>query len=89
MRASLICRFAVIFCIILSGNIFGQVDALVNVKYAEQVITVGGPEADIQGYSSEKIQIALDAINARGGGTVKLNPGRFTITAHIRVHRNT
>jgi len=89
MRASLIWRFAVIFCIIFSGNMSGQVDALVNVKYAEKVITVGGPEADIQGYSSEKIQIALDAINARGGGTVKLNPGRFTVTAPIRIPSNT
>ena len=39
---------------------------LVDVRYAEQVITVGGPDADIPGFTSGAIQIALDAIKNKG-----------------------
>jgi len=76
---------ALVLCFVLAGGLFGQVDALVNPKYAEQVITVGGPGADLSGYTSEAVQIAVDAIKTRGGGTVKLNPGRFEIIAPIRL----
>ncbi len=62
---------------------------LVDVRYAEQIITVGGSDADIPGYTSGSIQIALDAIRTRGGGTVKLNPGIFDITGPVRLSCNT
>jgi hypothetical protein len=61
---------------------------LVDVRYAEQVITVGGPEADIPGFTSDAIQIALDALKTRGGGTVILNPGVFEINAPVRLSDN-
>jgi parallel beta-helix repeat protein len=67
----------------------GQDIGLVDVKYAEQVITVGGPKADIAGYSSGAIQIAMDALRSRGGGTVKLFPGVFKITGPVRLPDNT
>jgi parallel beta-helix repeat protein len=62
---------------------------LVDVKRGEQVIRVGGPDADIPAYTSEAIQIALDAIKTRGGGIVKLNPGVFEIIGPVRVPDNT
>jgi hypothetical protein len=62
---------------------------LVNVKQAEQIITVGGANADISGYTSGAIQIALDAIKARGGGVVKLNPGVYDIIGPVRLSDNT
>lgn len=77
------------FVVSSSLNIYSQADALVNVKYAEEVLTVGGPDADIAGYSSEAIQIALHAIKSRGGGTVKLYPGVFHIMAPVRLSSNT
>jgi len=67
---------------------FGQGIGLVDVRYAEKVITVGGPAADIPGYSSGAIQIAIDAIRTKGGGTVKLNPGTYDITGPVRLSDN-
>lgn len=82
--------FSLIFIFLMvNSTVFSQVAGLVNVKYAEQVITVGGPTADVAGYTSEAIQIALDAIQARGGGIVKLNPGSFQIIGPVRLSSNT
>jgi parallel beta-helix repeat protein len=61
----------------------------VNVKAGEQVITVGGPDADVSGFTSDAVQIALDAIRTRGGGIVRLNPGVFKITGPLRLSDNT
>jgi parallel beta-helix repeat protein len=66
----------------------GQGIGLVDVRYAENLITVGGHDADIPGFSSTAIQIAVDAIKARGGGTVKLNPGTYDITGPVRLSDN-
>jgi parallel beta-helix repeat protein len=75
-----------IILFLVNFNLFSQVNGLVNVKYSEQVITVGGPDADIPGYSSGSIQIALDAIKSRGGGTVKLNSGVYSVIAPVRLY---
>ncbi|MBV5315931.1 MAG: right-handed parallel beta-helix repeat-containing protein [Prolixibacteraceae bacterium] len=71
------------------STVFGQNIGLVNVKHAEQVITVGGPTADVSGYSSGAIQLALDALQVKGGGIVKLNPGTFQIIGPVRLQSNT
>ncbi len=68
---------------------WGQGIGLVDVNYAEQVITVGGADADIPGFTSGAIQIALDAVKTRGGGTVKLNPGIYDIIGPVRMSDNT
>ena len=82
--------FSLIFIFLMANStVFSQVTGLVNVKYAEQVITVGGPTADVAGFTSEAIRIALDAIQARGGGIVKLNPGSFQIIGPVRLSSNT
>jgi parallel beta-helix repeat protein len=78
-----------IICFWANSNLSGQNIGLVDIKMAEQVITVGGPDADISGYTSEAIQIALDAIKSRGGGTVRLNPGIYKIIAPVRLSSNT
>ena len=78
-----------VICFWASSNLCGQNIGLVDVKMAEQVITVGGPDADISGYTSEAIQIALDAIKSRGGGTVRLSPGIYEIIAPVRLSSNT
>ncbi|HPT21136.1 MAG TPA: right-handed parallel beta-helix repeat-containing protein [Bacteroidales bacterium] len=70
-------------------NIYSQVTGLVDVNRVEQVISVGGITADIPGFTSEAIQIALDALKTRGGGTVKLNPGTYEITGPVRISDNT
>ena len=79
----------ILLCFFVSTNIYSQGIGLVDVNYAEQVITVGGPDADITGFTSGAIQIALDAIRSRGGGTVKLNPGTYTIIGPVRIPDNT
>jgi len=67
----------------------GQNIGLVDVRYVEQVITVGGPGADIPGFTSGAIQIALDALKTRGGGTVILNPGVYDIIGPVQLPSNT
>lgn len=76
-------------CLFEVQTTYSQNIGLVDVKNAGQVITVGGPDADIQGFTSDAIQIALDAIKTRGGGTVKLNPGEFKIIGPVRLSDNT
>jgi hypothetical protein len=49
-------------------NAGGQTIGLVDIRQSEQVITVGGPKADVAGFTSEATQLALDAVKARGGG---------------------
>jgi hypothetical protein len=73
----------------VNSDIYSQGIGLVNVKHAEQVITVGGPDADVAGFTSQAIQIAIDAIKTRGGGIVKLNPGVYLIIGPVRLSNNT
>jgi len=72
----------------VSYEAFGQRIGLVDVRYAEKVISVGGQNADIPGFTSAAIQIAVDAIKTRGGGTVKLNPGTYDISGPVRLSDN-
>ena len=90
MKQTFIGAFCLVFiCLSVNLSLYGQVIGLVDVKHGEQVIYVGGPNADIPVYTSEAIQIALDAIKTRGGGIVKLNPGIFKIIGPVRVPDNT
>ena len=41
---------------------YGQGIGLVDIRQAGQVITVGGPEADLPAFTSQAIQTALDAL---------------------------
>jgi len=79
----------VLFCLAFSSVAESQETGLVKIRNTEQVITVGGPDADIPGFNSDAVKIALDAIRARGGGTVKLNPGSYDITGPVRLSDNT
>jgi hypothetical protein len=79
----------VLFYLALNPVIYCQGIGLVNIRHSEQILTVGGPEADIPGFTSQAIQIALDAVKARGGGTVKLNPGNYLILGPVRLSSNT
>jgi len=73
----------------VNSSIYSQGIGLVDIRLAEQIITVGGPDADVSGFTSEAIQIALDAIKTRGGGIVKLNPGVYKIIGPVRLSDNT
>ncbi|HAQ21627.1 MAG TPA: hypothetical protein DCR40_20715 [Prolixibacteraceae bacterium] len=75
--------------LLINSTVFSQVIGLVDVKHAEQVITVGGPTADVTGFTSEAIMIAMDALRTRGGGVVKLKPGTFEIIGPVRLSSNT
>ena len=90
MKHKLLIAFSLIIAgLFINQGITCQTIGLVTIKNSEQVITVGGPGADIPGYTSEAIRIALDAIKTRGGGTVKLNPGTFQIIGPLRLSDNT
>ncbi len=79
----------ILFSLMLNTKLYSQNIGLVNVKHAGNVITVGGQDADISGFSSEAIQIALDAIETRGGGIVKLNSGTYKIMRPVHLPNNT
>lgn len=79
----------IFICLMVNTKIYCQVIGLVDVKHPENVITVGGSDADVSGFTSEAIQIALDAIKVRGGGIIKLNPGIFNIIRPICLSDNT
>src|SRR5512140_2687356 len=79
----------IIICMSSNPKIYSQSIGLVKQRQAEQVIAVGGPEADLQGFTSQAIQIALDAVKSRGGGTVKLNPGVYNVIGPLRLSDNT
>ena len=78
----------VVFSMFPSVKQLSAVEGLTTVKKDLQVITVGGSEADITGYNSRSIQIAADALKANNGGTIRLSPGRFEITAPVRLYSN-
>ena len=75
----------ILFFLIISTRIYSQNIGLVDVRRSDQIITVGGSGADIPGFTSEAIQIAVDAIKTRGGGTVKLNPGVYNVIGPVRL----
>ena len=79
----------ILICLSINSSIYSQVIGLVDVRHGEQVITVGGTDADVSGFTSGAIQIALDAIKTRGGGIVKLNPGVYKILGPVRLSDNT
>lgn len=73
--------------ILIAAQEIKQADALVTPKVAERTITVGGADADISGFDNQSVQFAIDAV-AKTGGTVKLNPGLFTIMSPVRMKSN-
>ena len=89
MASKVLRLFGPIFLGLFVGSqVQSQNIGLVDVQRAELVITVGGPGADIPGYTSQAIQLALDAVRSRGGGTVKLNPGTYEIIGPVRLSSN-
>ncbi len=72
---------------ILSFSQINKADALVSPKIAERQITVGGPDADVAGFTNQSIQFAINAV-AKTGGTVKLSPGVYKIIAPVRMKSN-
>ena len=89
MKTSMI---KLLILILVSVTLFPDVNCqnigLVDIRRADLIITVGGHEADVPGYTSRAIQIALDAVKVRGGGTVKLNPGTYDIIGPVRLSSN-
>ncbi len=64
-----------------------KIDALINPKLKAVVITVGGEQADIQGFTNRDIQLAVNALPAEGG-TVKLNEGVFQLKDAVHLRSN-
>jgi parallel beta-helix repeat protein len=81
--------FLIFVCLFSGTSVYCQSIGLVDVNRAQQIITVGGFGSDVPGFTSGAIQIALDAIKTRGGGTVKLNPGTYEMTGPVRLSDNT
>ncbi|MFC1551429.1 right-handed parallel beta-helix repeat-containing protein [Candidatus Latescibacterota bacterium] len=61
------------------------VEGLTQVKTNSRTITVGGRNADIPGFTSRAIQIAVDALK-ESGGTVRLGQGKFEISVPVKLY---
>ena len=81
--------FFILFSVCASAHaqIEKQADALVNPRFSKKEITVGDKTADVKGFSNQTIQFAIDALPPTGG-TVKLTPGEFLISAPVRMKSN-
>ncbi len=64
------------------------IEGLVEQRRAERIITVGGRGTDIPAFTSEAVQIAIDALKSTKGGTVRLGAGTFAVSAPIRLYDN-
>lgn len=53
-----------------------------------RTIIVGLEKADVQGYTSQAIQTAIDALHFLGGGIVKILPGNYEAVAPIKLYSN-
>jgi hypothetical protein len=87
MKAIFLVLFFSLSLILTAQQSEKMVDALVSPKVAEQVITVGGTNAQVAGFNNQSIQFAIEAV-AKTGGTVKLNPGVYEIKAPVRMKSN-
>lgn len=78
-----------LFLTILANAQPGQyrVDALVTPKIPEKSLSVGGPDADVPGFTNKAIQFAIDAL-AQSGGTVILTKGTFYINSPVHLRSN-
>jgi len=86
-------HFTFLIVLLMHQVSFSQQDNMKNFylthpKVLPETITVGGLQADIGEFTSRAIQIAIDALTERGGGTVKLLPGTFEIQAPVRLASN-
>ncbi len=54
----------------------------------EYTVTVGPSDADIVGADGRTIQLAVDALSLRGGGTVRLKAGEFVLQDALRLRTN-
>ena len=75
--------------LVLSNPLYAQyedfeIDALVSPRKQGTILTVGGEEADIQGFTNRAIQLAVDALPAEGG-TIQLGPGTFELKDAVRL----
>ena len=77
---------------VMSNAVYAQyedfeIDALVTPRKQGTVLTVGGEQADIQGFSNKSIQLAVDALPVEGG-TIKLDAGTFELKDAVRLRSN-
>jgi hypothetical protein len=82
----------IILLFTLSNAVYAQyedfvIDALVNPKKQAVILTVGGEQADIPGFTNRSIQMAVDALPAEGG-TVKLGAGTYELKDAVRLRSN-
>src|SRR5882762_6896092 len=85
MKSSIVFLLVTNVCLAQNNNFI--VDALVSPKTKERIITVGGVNADMPGFTNAAIQRAVDALPDEGG-TVKLETGQFKMMAPVRLPSN-
>ena len=81
---------SILILIICQGLVFG--DDLIKTRSdnieMKNVITVGPSNADVIGTDNFAIQLAIDALALRGGGTVRVLPGEYMLINSIKLRSN-
>ncbi len=88
-----IMRLIWIHVLLATGFVKGQGQtekpvAVVRAVHPARTLTVGGDSSEVRGTTSAAIQTAVDALRASGGGTVKIRPGIYSVTAPVRLFSN-
>lgn len=86
MRTSIIVLFTFLAGQTVVCN--GKVKSLETNNPIMQIIMVGLKDADINGADNLSIQAAIDLLSNRGGGTVKILPGEYTLYNSIYLRSN-
>lgn len=83
MRISVIILFT---CLVVQSVAFNGKEKADN--FTQQIVTVGLRDADINGSDNMAIQAAVDLLFYRGGGTVKILPGEYTLYNSVYLRSN-
>jgi len=83
-------RFLTFLAILLAIQTTASTDlqAANHIDTAQDVITVGRRDADVVGSDNRAIQLAIDALSLRGGGTVRVLPGEYTLIDAVHLRSN-
>jgi hypothetical protein len=63
-------------------------NSVINPMTESKEISVGGSNADVHGFNSSAIQMAIEAVHNNGGGTVKLLSGNYDVIAPVKLYSN-
>jgi hypothetical protein len=72
----------------IASGITANLHSVLKPTGVSKEISVGGANADVKGFNSASIQLAIEAVHNSGGGIVRLLPGNYDIIAPVKLYSN-